>query len=89
MDKLCRRYNRINGLIKRLTEAKDELRVQLMACDGQSSNAFSVRVSEVTTDRLEGLKQIQSKSQSLYNALHEAGCVKQVVSTRLTVKEKG
>lgn len=88
MDKLCRRYNRINALMKRLQAAKDELKVQLMACDGEESERYTVSVSTVKQERIEGLKAIKDKSRSLFNALHEAGCIREVESTRLSVKEK-
>ena len=43
-------------------------------------------ISESTSERLEGIKAIADKSPSLLEALHAAGCVKTVTSTRLTVK---
>lgn len=87
MDNICRRYNRINRLIKRLEAEKAELRVQLMACDGETSQHYQVKVTESKADRVESLKAIRDKSESLFKALHEAGCIKEVVSTRVTVKE--
>ena len=86
LDKLAKRYNRINALMKRLEDAKDELKVQLMALDGESGALYAVKVSEYTQDRLESLSAIKDKSQSLWNALHEAGCVKQITATRLNLK---
>lgn len=86
MDKLCEEYNRVVAEIKELTAKKDELKAQLMACDGESTEHYSVTVKESKSDRIESLKAIKDKSQSLFDALHSAGCVKQVTSTRLYIK---
>lgn len=87
MDNLCRKYNRINKLIKRLEAKKQELKVQLMACDGESTESYRVNVKTVTQERLESLKAIKDKSRSLHKALYEAGCVREIEMTRLNVKE--
>ena len=88
LDKLAKRYNRLNKLMKRLEEAKDEMKVQLMTMDGLSGELYAITVSEYTQERLESLKAIKDKSQSLWSALHEAGCVKETKATRLNIKEK-
>jgi len=86
MDELCEQYNAVCAEIKELTAKKDELKAQLMSCDGESSDSWSITVKESKSDRIESLKAIKDKSQSLFDALHSAGCVKQVTSTRLYIK---
>lgn len=86
MDDLCEQYNAVCAQIKALNEKKDELKAQLMVCDGEHGERYSVSVKESTSDRIESLKAIKDKSQSLFDALHSAGCVKQVTSTRLYIK---
>jgi hypothetical protein len=57
-----------------------------MALDGQSVDGYLIAVKESTSERIESLKAIKDKSPSLFQALHDAACIKQVVSTRVTVK---
>jgi hypothetical protein len=71
--------------IKRLEERKEELRAVLMSIAETPPPGYLIRVTESRSDRLESLKAIRDKSQSLFDALHAAGAVKEVVSTRLTV----
>ena len=80
------RYLEVTASLKALEDEKDELRAILMACADAPPEGFTVRVSESTADRVESLKAIGDKSPSLLAALHAAGCIKAVVSTRLTVK---
>lgn len=87
-DELCKKRLELMAEIKRLEAENEEVRLQLMACDGEESEHYSVRVVESKSDRLESLKAIKDKSRSLFNALHECGAVKEVVSTRLIVKTK-
>jgi uncharacterized protein YggE len=58
----------------------------MAAAPHNTSERYRVSVSESTSERLEGMKAIADKSPSLLQALHAAGCVKTVTSTRLTVK---
>lgn len=87
INNLIKAYKATQDAIKKLEEQKDELKVQLMALDGTETDAFRISVTEYTQDRLESLKAIRDKSQSLFDALHEAGCVKQIPVTRLNLKE--
>jgi hypothetical protein len=84
---LPKQYLELNKQIKELEEQKEALRLQLMALDGQEVDGFSIKVTESTQERIEALKAIKDKSPSLFQALHDAGCIKQVVSTRVNVKE--
>ena len=87
-DDLITAYQTACAALQAAEEAKDALRVELMAAAPHNTSArFVVKVSESTSERLEGMKHIADKSPSLLKALHEAGCVKTVTSTRLTVKE--
>lgn len=86
-DSLLEAYLASVEAAKAADEAKEELRLQVMALAGsETSSKYIVKVSESTSERLEGLKAIADKSPSLLAALHSAGCVKTVTSTRLTVK---
>jgi hypothetical protein len=87
MNNQCQRYLEVLKAIKTLEDEKDELRAQLMAVVDTPPDGWMIRVTESVSDRVESLKAIRDKSQSLFDALHAAGCVKEVVSTRLTVKE--
>lgn len=82
------RYLEVQSQLKALESEKELLRVQLMdlAASGVDVGPYEIKVLESTSDRLEGLTAIKDKSRSLFDALHEAGCVKQVTSTRLIVK---
>jgi hypothetical protein len=57
-----------------------------MALDGESSDDYAVKVTESTQERVESLKVIKDKSESLFKALHEAGAIKQVKTTRLNIR---
>jgi hypothetical protein len=87
-DKLLADYLSTTTELKRLEAQKEELKLQILTAHhgGEESQGFQVRVSESTQDRVESLKAIEDKSPSLFKALHEAGCVKQVKAVRLTVK---
>lgn len=69
-----------------LEEMKNCLREQLITANGQSTDTFMVKVTESTQERVESLKVIKDKSESLFKALHEAGAIKQVKTTRLNIK---
>jgi hypothetical protein len=86
----AQRYIELQAELKALESEKELLRLQLIgiAVSGLDVGPYVINVSESTSDRLEGLNAIKDKSRSLYDALHTAGCVKSVVSTRLTVKAK-
>lgn len=84
---LPKQYLELNAKIKELEEAKEALRLQLMALDGQEVDGYAISVKESKSDRIESLKAIKDKSPSLFQALHDAGCIKEVVSTRVNVKE--
>ncbi len=86
-DKLILAYLRADKRAKKAADLRESLRDQLLE-NPASSLRYSVTVTESTSERIESLKAIKDKSVSLFNALHEAGCVKEVVSKRLTVKEK-
>jgi hypothetical protein len=86
LDKLCAQYERISKRLELLKDMKECLRVQLMAADGQVTDSYSIKVTESTQERVESLKAIKDKSESLFKALHEAGCIKQVPITRLNIK---
>lgn len=81
------RYIAIQAEIKALEEEKELLRIQLMAIVDTPPEGYTITVVNTSTDRLEGLKAIRDKSESLWKALHEVGAVKKVESTRVTVKE--
>lgn len=88
-DDLLQAYLDATSALKQAEEAKEALRVQVLACaPTEASERFTVKITESKSDRIESLKAILDKSPSLHKALHEAGCVKEVVSTRLTVKPK-
>ena len=57
-----------------------------LAASGIAPERYSIRVSESTSERIESLRVIRDKSPSLFEALHQAGAIKEVVSTRITVK---
>jgi hypothetical protein len=84
---LPKQYLDLNTKIKELEELKDELKIQLMALDGQEVDGYTISVKESKSDRIESLKAIKDKSPSLFQALHDAGCVKEIISTRVNVKE--
>lgn len=89
-DALLQAYLDAQDALKRAEEAKEELRVLILAeAPHNQSERFKVAISESTSERLEGIKAIADKSPSLLEALHAAGCVKTVTSTRLTVKPIG
>ena len=86
-DDLLQAYLDATAALKAAEEAKDALRVQLMAeAPHNTSQAFTVKITESTSDRIESLKAIYDKSPSLHQALHDVGAIKQVVSTRVSVK---
>lgn len=86
MRSLPKRYLQLTARLKKLEDQKDLLKAQLMALDGQNVDGYAISIKESTSDRIESLKAIKDKSPSLFAALHDAGCVKQVLTTRLTVK---
>jgi len=75
---------------KQADEALETLRLQVMAtAPHNTTDKFKVVIAESTSERLEGLKAIKDKSPSLFKALQSAGCIKNTVSTRLTVEPLG
>jgi hypothetical protein len=84
-DQVAARYLEVTEALRALESEKDELRVQLMAV-GSEATAYTVSVKESTSERIESLRAIRDKSPSLFEALHQAGAIKEVVSTRITVK---
>lgn len=87
-DEIAARYLEVTEALRVLESKKDELRVQVMglAASGIEPERYSIRVSESKSDRIESLRVIRDKSPSLFEALHQAGAIKEVVSTRITVK---
>ena len=85
MTNPAQRYLDINAQIKALEAEKEALRDELMELVDAPPAGYSIKMVESSADRLEGLKAIQDRSQSLFDALHMAGCIKQVISKRLTV----
>jgi len=86
-DDLLQAYLTACEALKAAEEAKDALRVQLMAeAPHNTSQAFTVKITESISERVESLKAIRDKSQSLFDALHAAGCVREVAQTRVSVK---
>ena len=85
MNNPASRYIEVLAAIKALEAEKEELRAVLMSIADTPPPGYLIRVVESRSDRLESLKAIRDKSQSLFDALHAAGAVKEVVSTRLTV----
>jgi hypothetical protein len=87
-DEIAARYLEVTEQLRALESEKDGLRLHLMA-NGSLATAYTVTVKESTSERIESLRVIRDKSPSLFEALHQAGAIKEVVSTRITVKLKG
>jgi len=85
MNNPAERYLDINAQIKALEAEKETLRDELMELVDAPPDGYSIKLVESSSDRLEGLKAIQDRSQSLFDALHMAGCIKKTISKRLTV----
>jgi len=86
-EQLLESYLETLATIKKAEEKKDELKLQIMSVyETVSSERYGVKVTKSVSDRVESLKAIEDKSPSLFKALHDAGCIKQVESVRLTVK---
>jgi len=86
LDKLATQYKSINEQIKTLESKKDELKASLMTLDGEQGDLWKISVTEYKSDRVESLKAIKDKSPSLFKALHDAGSIKSITSTRLNIK---
>jgi len=85
MTNPAERYIAINAQIKALEAEKEALRDELIALVDSPPAGYSIKLVESSADRLEGLKAIQDRSQSLFDALYASGCVKKTISKRLTI----
>lgn len=87
-DDILGQFLEVKSAIKQLKDKEEELKAIIMGCVDMESERYTVNVTEFTQTRLESLDAIKEKSKALYETLIENGCVKEVPSTRLTVKPK-
>ena len=80
------KYLRVKAMIKRLEIIADDLKEQILHHAGEFPSTYTVKITEYEQERVAAISQIKDRSEKLYAALVQAGCINHTTQTRLTVK---
>lgn len=82
------RYVQIEAELKplrALEKERDALKALIVGSTDVNEPGFMVKITKSTQTRLVGLDDIKDRSKKLWQALFDAGCVKETPTVRLTV----